>query len=608
MMSKYILFLVLFTFDFQQLHLFAQIDDIKHLPSQNKSQSITESTPAVISDNEILVFYASEDKDTVYSTRTTDNGVTWQEPQFVISGYDFFNASTEPIYISSLRTSSGRILLSAVQWLEGMLVIYSDDNGYTWSDAQLILGGGGAIPLQRNSLNNIALSELNNGQIILSFNTKSGSKAYYRESLNDGETWSEEAFVFYESLNNSTGFRDVSMISGSTNEVIAYFENNKGDNTGIYKRMSTDGGQSWTDEILVIDLPMSEKRPRIIKTSGQKLWLVYQVEDTLHLNQGYIHTQYDIYFSQSIDGGETWSDSEKLTSYIADDYFINGTVWEDKPFITFSSQRFTSRDQISYAIPGTTVEVYRPPFIVDVRTEQGQPEELASYIISRIIDDTDIESAKVFIDDDIEIELFDDGNHNDGDSADYVYGGRLLQKDAPSSDYAYMSTNNVILSLDNRGTLADVEGGFTFNARLKANDIDNHSVEFLTVLSTDFFSLGRFDGGVFLYFGGFMINGYTDDLLWANAQASASRISNYLPGRVGDIPDDPKNLVYVLRADDTPFGNSWQLWRDAVELGAEFYDGDNDGIYDPVDKNHNQIWDPNEDMPDLLGDETAWCV
>jgi len=50
------------------------------------------------------------------------------------------------------------------------------------------------------------------------------------------------------------------------------------------------------------------------------------------------------------------------------------------------------------------------------------------------------------------------------------------------------------------------------------------------------------------------------------------------------------------------------LWRDAVELGAEFYDGDNDGIYDPVDKNHNQIWDPNEDMPDLLGDETAWCV
>ena len=24
--------------------------------------------------------------------------------------------------------------------------------------------------------------------------------------------------------------------------------------------------------------------------------------------------------------------------------------------------------------------------------------------------------------------------------------------------------------------------------------------------------------------------------------------------------------------------------------------------------NGNGQWDPNEDMPDLLGDETAWCV
>ncbi|MCH8032926.1 MAG: T9SS type A sorting domain-containing protein, partial [Bacteroidetes bacterium] len=59
---------------------------------------------------------------------------------------------------------------------------------------------------------------------------------------------------------------------------------------------------------------------------------------------------------------------------------------------------------------------------------------------------------------------------------------------------------------------------------------------------------------------------------------------------------------------DTPFGIRWQQWKDAVELGADFYDGDKDGVYNPVDKNQNQIWDPNEDMPDLLGDQTAWCV
>jgi len=89
---------------------------------------------------------------------------------------------------------------------------------------------------------------------------------------------------------------------------------------------------------------------------------------------------------------------------------------------------------------------------------------------------------------------------------------------------------------------------------------------------------------------------------------SASIIENYLPGKVGQDPADPKNLVYVLRSDDIPFDYSWQLWGDAVELGADFYDGDDDGIYNPVDKNQNQIWDPDEDMPDLLGDQTAWCV
>ena len=43
-------------------------------------------------------------------------------------------------------------------------------------------------------------------------------------------------------------------------------------------------------------------------------------------------------------------------------------------------------------------------------------------------------------------------------------------------------------------------------------------------------------------------------------------------------------------------------------LGAKFYDGNHNGIYDPVDLNGNGTWDLNEDRPDMLGDETLWCV
>ncbi len=59
---------------------------------------------------------------------------------------------------------------------------------------------------------------------------------------------------------------------------------------------------------------------------------------------------------------------------------------------------------------------------------------------------------------------------------------------------------------------------------------------------------------------------------------------------------------------DAPFNPTWQNWKDAVSLGAEFYDGDGDGIYNPVDKNWNGTWDKNEDAPPLIGDEIAWCV
>ena len=103
MMKNILFFLIPLLIVFLQIHLFPQVTDIQHIPSQNHNQSITESTPVVISDDEILVFYASEDKDTVYSTRTTDNGVTWQEPLYVISGYDSLNFSNKSSASFSFR-------------------------------------------------------------------------------------------------------------------------------------------------------------------------------------------------------------------------------------------------------------------------------------------------------------------------------------------------------------------------------------------------------------------------------------------------------------------------------------------------------------------------
>jgi hypothetical protein len=145
-----------------------------------------------------------------------------------------------------------------------------------------------------------------------------------------------------------------------------------------------------------------------------------------------------------------------------------------------------------------------------------------------------------------------------------------------------LNINSINLPLNNRGVIADVD-------------------------VPPFGSSGIFEESSFLFSSGFLLSGY-DDSLWANGVGSFGLIEDYVPGTIHIGSSDPRSALYKLRADDPAFGQSWQDWIDAVELGADFYDGDGDGLYYPVDLNGNNIWDPNEDKPDILGDESIWCV
>jgi hypothetical protein len=116
----------------------------------------------------------------------------------------------------------------------------------------------------------------------------------------------------------------------------------------------------------------------------------------------------------------------------------------------------------------------------------------------------------------------------------------------------------------------------------------------------------KYDENTFLFNFGFFLSGNANGNFFSTCIAEF--FNDYLPGTVGSLPEDPINSIYVVNADDEPFSQSWQNWKDAVLLGADFYDGNNNGIYDPVDLNNNNIWDLNEDMPPILGDQIAWCV
>jgi photosystem II stability/assembly factor-like uncharacterized protein len=142
-----------------------------------------------------------------------------------------------------------------------------------------------------------------------------------------------------------------------------------------------------------------------------------------------------------------------------------------------------------------------------------------------------------------------------------------------------VSVNRFSIPINNSGVIADINGGG-----------------------------GKYDSDILINSAGFYMSGLTNGILWANASAYGSGIQDYQPGIAGSAPNDPNNKVYIVKSSDPPFSASWQNWKNAVTLGADFYDGNNDGIYNPVDLNGNGKWDPGEDRPDILGDLTTWCV
>ncbi len=165
---------------------------------------------------------------------------------------------------------------------------------------------------------------------------------------------------------------------------------------------------------------------------------------------------------------------------------------------------------------------------------------------------------------------------------DKVSSSAKVNASGKNGDSYRMFINNLNIPLNDKGKIADV-----------------------SIPPTP--SGGIFANRVFLFSSGFYISGYTNGKLWSFANASASLIENTVSGPVAS-PNDPNAQLYVLDRNDPPFGQSWIDWKDAVALGADFYDGDGDGVYNPVDKNGNGTWDPDEDHPDLVGDHSVWCV
>ena len=104
-------------------------------------------------------------------------------------------------------------------------------------------------------------------------------------------------------------------------------------------------------------------------------------------------------------------------------------------------------------------------------------------------------------------------------------------------------------------------------------------------------------GITFLFSGGIAVSGYVEDTLRVSWVYRAAAITDFQPGPVGMAADNPRMRFYTVTRFDPPGGEAYQEWAEAVALGAEFRDVNNDGIYEPE-----------VDQPPLIGDQMTWCV
>ena len=587
--------------------LSSQIIQPTKFPNQSSEISNTESFLLGLPDNSMIMIWYDIETGFINTSKSTDNGSSWGNTDQII---DF--TTNQPVDISAVVMNSGRILLTFKNSYYRLM--YSDDSGESWQ---------GNIPLptftgvfQRTFACATSLAKLNNGQVTCVFSYSVlpvpqdtlTSRRIYTIGSYDGINWSSNQLI------DSTG-RNGNIVSAGVNKEILVYETTDTPISNIVYRTSSDGGLTWSDKNILLSDEYDKFKPRIIQDSSTKLWLLYYRHDPT-IFAGYL--QSEIYMKTSTDQGISWSQSEKFSNYAGSDELSSLSYWNGQPIVSFNSSReFNLQNeflQIYYGIPGMSTDFSTPPFLNDFYTIPEFPSANEPITFRAFATDENSLSSVVLkkeVNGVIELlDMFDDGSHNDSLPGDNIYGyvaengvgSQIVNFDFILTDADNNTSNFSGSTLPNFTT----NKSYIIDVNKLKLPLSNKGI--LAFSMMDSISGLHFEESSVLFSGGFFISGYNQNQLWTNAVASSMLVEDYLPGPVNSDPFDPRNSIYVIKSTDPDFGHSWLVYNYAVQLGADFYDGDGDGIYNPVDLNSNGSWDSNEDRPDFLGDETAWCV
>ncbi|MBU4189646.1 MAG: Ig-like domain-containing protein, partial [Candidatus Thermoplasmatota archaeon] len=254
-----------------------------------------ESPDIVTNQNNVYVIFDSGDPNDLLFRHSLDNGITWSpEKRITYSG----GVLGHP----KIAWDAGT--LHAVWWCDKsgpekpeIYYKHSSDNGLTWSEEVALTVSDGEFSWQPDIAVNGSFVH-----VVWSDSRDTGSvglkEIYYRRSTNGGGNWSGETRLTNDPSDSAT---PLIVAQGSTVYII-FADNRDGDYEAFYIR-SDDNGGNWTVPQRITSADGVDSAPFSLAVNGNNLYLVGRDERWVGGNP-----YYSIWFMNSTDNGDNWSD------------------------------------------------------------------------------------------------------------------------------------------------------------------------------------------------------------------------------------------------------------------------------------------------------------
>ncbi len=373
-------------------------------PMRITSDTRAEINPSVVqcANGDILIAYQVWDSIEpdpgrlrwVMLRRSTDNGNTWLGPDSL-----YWGAYCDP---RLARTADGRIwLFLGEQSIKELLFSTSSDNGHHWSSLRV-------FPSAETCLSSGVLLQTRTGRLLIFYIApeSGGAQVFCQHSDNNGATWSEWRRVTDTYIASSYFGASVQDTTNCIWLIVASF---------YYT--STDNGETWSSRRI---LRWVYLHPRACVEPVGTIWV------------GSTRGS-DVHTIKTTDNGTTWNHGPS-TRYLRSDTLCDLTPVNGRAYLVFSSNRWSNWD--IYGCDLETMNDTAAPPIFYWAECRGKPILRHTFAPNCYVDD-ELGFQSVILRYRLEgvlqadLELFDDGQHGDGDSGDLFFGNYLgpLQSD-----------------------------------------------------------------------------------------------------------------------------------------------------------------------------------